>query len=273
VKAVNAAQASSKIADILGIPPQRVRYISRLLGEAGMIPRGSRGIYAHHVDEHELTMTVTGTMASYDITITANQTPTLMERIASLSAGNDPQIYLLGDDQTPTASGSFVVTLAQAIAGEHSEKTGPAQAIGLQFCRGQIRAWIEWKLLGRVYFGVRELPDGMLQEVSINSSAFDALRQIPTTRPSAATDGPDTTTPTRLQSGSAESVSSSLESPRDCNRDAPLVHRQNMREYSRERDKRQLDSGTDSPSSNRFSSERRSHGINPSHRRLASAQS
>jgi hypothetical protein len=270
---VNSIQAATMLADIMGKPPEVCLHLTRRLGEVGLIRRGSRGRSALDVNDREVATMTIALMAMTDGTTPAVQIPKLVERITKLDTGSDLLICLMGDDQTRVTSASFVEAMTNAIGG-NDDVTGPAQAFGIQFCHGQIRAWAEWKEIpSRVYFGFRELPGGMVQEATINIDVLNALRQIPVKSPSAAMDGdgPKTTTPAQRQTGSASSVSS--ESPRrDCNRDAPM-HRQNMHEHSREREKDQLDSGTDSPSPNRFLSGEIRNGCNSSHRCPSFAQS
>jgi len=275
----NSVEAANILAELTGKPRELCQHVQRRLGEAGLIHRGSRGRSAQPVTAREIAIMLIALMATTDGTTPAVQIPRLAERIANLDDGSYPEISLMdlsdvtgvtGETRQLRAFGSFVETLAKAIEGYENPKRGPVQALGLQFCRGNPRAWVEWKLTGKVFFGVRELPPGMIQEAVINTGILDALRQIPTKTPSVAADGSKTTTPAQFAAGSASVVSS--ESPRDANRDAPLVHRQNMREYSRERVINQLDSGTDSPSPNRFSSEREPDGQHSRHRCFADAQ-
>jgi hypothetical protein len=275
----NSVQAANQIADIMGKKPVTVRNAARRLGEEGLIPRGSRGRTAHQVDAKEVVMVAAAVMAMTDNDTLTIQTPQVIERIVSLDKGLYPEISLMdlsdvtgvtGEPKQLRAFGSFVETFIQAIEGHVDPETGPVQALGLQFCRGIVRPWVDWKLTGKVFFGVRELPPGMIQEAVIKTDILDALRQIPTKTPSVAADGPQTTTPTQFAAGSASVVSS--ESHSDTSRDAPLIHHRNMRENRVRREKNQaLDSGRDSPSINDFGSEREPDDHHTGHRRVACA--
>jgi hypothetical protein len=257
----NSAQAANQIADIMGKKAVTVRYAARRLGEEGLIPRRSRGRSAHQVGTREVAIVTLGVMALSDTDTITAQIPELVERITKLDKGGDPSSVLMGDDQTPTAIGSFVDTMINAIGGHDDEIIGTVQCLGLQFCKGYVRAFAKWeRMKDRIYFGINQLPSGMLQEVSINASVIDALREIPVKTPSSAEDGSETTEPTQVRTGSA-SVSS--ESP--C--ELPSMHSQNMREGSEKREKNQaLDSGVDSPSPNRFSYGEIQNGCDQSHR-------
>ena len=154
-----------------------VRYAARRLGEEGLIPRGSRGRSAHQVGAREVAIVTLGVMALSDTDSITAQIPELVEKITKLDKGGDPSIVLMGEDQTPTAIGSFVDTMINAIRGHDDEITGTVQCLGLQFCKGHVRAFAKWEQMkDRVYFGINQLPSGMLQEVSINTSVLDALR-------------------------------------------------------------------------------------------------
>jgi hypothetical protein len=266
----NSAEAAKQIAQITGMSPKSVLYAARQLGEKKVIPRKSRGRYAHQVDAREVAIVTIAVMAMTDSNRTTIETPHLIQTIDKLDAGPDYEILQMGEDRTLTAFGSFVKVMEGAIEGHVDPQTGPVNALGVQFCRGDFRAWVKWEhVKDRIYFGVRELPDGMIQEATINATAIAALRKLLIKTPSAATDGAETKTPTQVQTGSA-SISS--ESPRDCNREAPLVRHKH--EGSRERVKNQLpsDSGMDSLPSNDFGSEREPDGQHSRHRCFADAQ-
>lgn len=254
-------EAANILADVIGKPREAAQNVTRKEGEAGLIRRGKRGHPAPHVNKHELATMLVGMMAAIDDSTPTVRVPSLVDRIAKFSRGGDPTIYLMGDDQIPTAAGSYIEAVAQAIEGRVNELTGPVIALGLQFCRGEARGWVEWQKLPRVYFGVRNLPPGMIQEARIGADIIDALRQILDTS-SVAPDDAKTTTPTQF---APESAKSSSESP--C--EPPFGHRQNMLEGSEARERKQyLDSlkGTDSPSANGFKSGESRYGDDQSHR-------
>jgi hypothetical protein len=252
----NSVEAAKQIADITGKSPEVCLSVTRRLGEVGLIRRRSRGRSAEDVDAHELAIMVIALMALTDDSTPTVKIPLLADRVAK-----DPEIFLMGDEQVPTATGSFITTVTQAIEGYDDGVKGSVQAFGLQFCRGQIRAWAKWQRPDRkVFFGIRELPPGMVQESTIGADIIAALRQIPVKTPSVATDGSETTTPTQFAPGSAASSSESSAEP-------PFVRQQH--EDIEERETLQaLDSaiGKDSPSPNRSISGDGHHGIPESRR-------
>jgi hypothetical protein len=259
----NSIQAATMLAEITGKPPETCLHVTRRLGEVGLIHRGSRGRNAQPVTARELALMVLGLMSTTDGTpaVQAPKIVKLIDRIVKLEAdGKEPSICLMGDDQIPTASGSFVDAVAGAIEGRVDELNGPVQAAGLEFHKGEVRAWICWQKLGKVYFGGRAFPDGgLIQEARIGASTLEALRQI-LKAPSAAAGGAETTKPARLRAGPA-SVSS--ESPYE----RSFMHRENVPEDSvKEERKQALDSGKGSPSPKRSTSGESPHGRNQSDR-------
>ena len=204
--------AANQIADIMGKKAVTVRYAARRLGEEGLIPEVARtqcapswrqrsrhrNAWRHGTVRHKLHY------SSRDSRTGENH---------ELDKGGDPSIVLMGEDQTPTAMGGFGA-LINAIRGHDDEVTGTVQCLGLQFCKGHVRAFAKWeRMKDRVYFGINQLPSGMLQEVSINTSVLDALRQIPVKTPSFSNDGSETAEPIQFAPGPASVSSESPSEP------------------------------------------------------------
>jgi len=252
------AEAARLIAAALGLKGVTGLHAYRTAVKAKLIEYVSaRGRSAPRATSAETSIVCLSLMSMTDAATSTSNVPAIVRRITRLSAGADPQIFLMGDDQTPVASGSFVDALTQAIEGKVDPLKGQAQAFGLQFCKGEVRAWAEWEHInGRVYFGVRDLPtDDVIQEVRIGTRVIDTLRQIDGTFTEMEVPKIETTTPTQVRTGSAAANTSSYFSPenrRDTNREVPVVYAKHEHEHqdSRVDVKNQPDSGADSPSSN-----------------------
>jgi hypothetical protein len=250
------AEAARLIAAALGLKEVTGLHAYRTAVKAKLLDHVSaRGRSAPRVTSTETSIICLSQMSMSDAATNTSNVPNTVRRVIRLRAGTDPEICLMGDDQQPVAEGSFVEALTQAIERKVDPRKGPAQAFGLQFCKGEVRAWAEWERInGRVYFGVRELPtDDVIQEVRIGARVIDTLRQIAGTSTETEVPEIETTTPTQVRTGSAAVNTSSYFSPenrRDANREVPVVYAKHEHQDSRVDVKNQPDSGADSPSSN-----------------------
>jgi hypothetical protein len=237
----NSIEATRIIAGLLGKPAERTAlHVTRRLGEADLIVRGPRGKSSYNVNAREIAVIVVGLMALTDADTPAVDVPKLVQRIMQLDAeGQDPAMVLMGDAQTPTLFGSFITKIAQVIEG----KDDAVQGVGLEFCRNATRAWIE-RDGQRVYFGIRDLPSGMIQAARVDASLLGALRKLLVADPSVAAGGSaENATPAR-KTGPARVG----ESPHGCSRaslDHDVRRATNMIEHSLDKSENQSDSGAD----------------------------
>jgi hypothetical protein len=265
MQGLSAAAGADSIARLFGIKGVSGRHALHTAVDAGLIDHGpARGRSAPRINPPWAATITSILLCKTNLGTTTESAPDVFRSITRLAKGGVSSIALMGDDQTAIDSGSFLDALTDAIEGTVDPLKGPAVAFGLQFCRGEVRAWAEWeRIKGRVYFGVRPLPDDdLIQEARIGRRVISELHRIAV---------PKTTSPTQFAPEPAESDSS--ESPGDANRRTPFSRNQPVTEDSRERVTSQLDSGPDSPSSKPRTKGRSSaHVRNARNRCLEAAQ-